>query len=129
MSAMNVANYDRSKIVCERGSLRTSRGDADIDWRHTDTYMSNAVGGYLYFINSDGSSGIRNAVMYIYASTYVLIHSPRWFANRFWLFITSLTLTDRFHLPNLSVSEPINRFFASASHNCIANESGRCRFL
>lgn len=57
-------------------------GDADIDWRRTDTYTSNAVGVYLYFINSDGSSGTRNAVMYIYASTYVLIHSPRRVASR-----------------------------------------------
>lgn len=57
-------------------------------------YTSNAVGRYLYFINSDGSSGTRNAVVYIYASTYVLIHSPRWFINRLWLFITSPILTD-----------------------------------
>lgn len=84
MSAMNVASYDvaeNSRVRTPFGRLGESRiltGGA-----LTRMYTSNAVGGCLYFINSDGSSSTRNAVMYIYASTYVLIHSPRRFANRF----------------------------------------------
>lgn len=96
MSAMNVASNDQPEIVRREESFRTSREDADIDWRRTDTYnVSNAIAGYLYFINSDGSSarGTCNAVTYIYANTYVLIHSPRRFTNRLWLFITSSALT------------------------------------
>lgn len=47
MSAMNVASYDQPEIVREEESFRTSRGDADIDWRRTDT--SNAVADTLFY--------------------------------------------------------------------------------
>lgn len=55
-----IDKYDLPKIVGERGSLRISRSDArNIDWQRRDTYTSNApVGGYLYFINSDGSGRV-----------------------------------------------------------------------
>jgi len=101
-----------------RGSLRTSWGTRILTYWHVHVQSGNT------FILLIVMAQAVHATRYIYASTYVLIHSRR-FANRLWLFITSLTLTDRCHLPSLPVSEPINWLCASAFQTSSRRERKR----
>lgn len=89
---------------------------ADNDWRRSDTYVctrpAHSRDIFILLIVMAQAVYATRSCIFMQVHTYVLIHSPQPFANRFWLFITSPTSTDRCHLASyLSVSELIGRFF------------------